>query len=147
MKQSTGKGRRAWFWTGVILLAMGAMGLLLCLLADLEGGDEWAIALLLFVFPFVIPGIYCVWRGRKKPAVGMVRDNEPANLGDAKSVESLIRSLGHEDESVRRRAAEALGEIGDTRAMKPLTRALKDDNWVVQIFAKEALEKIKAKRA
>ncbi len=48
---------------------------------------------------------------------------------------------------VRRRAAEALGKIGDSRAVKPLTRALKDNSLVVQAFAREAIEKIKAKQA
>jgi len=65
MKQFPRQRRSGWFWAGVILLAMGAMGLLLCLLVDLEGGGEWAIALLLFVAPFVIPGIFCVMRSRK----------------------------------------------------------------------------------
>ena len=146
MKQSTGQKRGLWFWVGVTLLSISALWWLMLI----SVGDDIGDAVLAGVVTTVVPigiGIYCVRRGRKELAIGMVRASEPANLGDAKSVESLIRLLGHEDESVRRHAAEALGKIGDTRAVKPLTRALKDDSWVVQVFAEEAIEKIKAKHA
>ena len=106
MKQSTGKGRRAWFWVGVILLSISALFWLILIPAILEDPDLGVIIVFIFLTtPPMGIGIYCVRRGRKQPAVGTVRDNEPANLGD-------------------------------TRAVKPLTRALKDDNWIVQTFVK-----------
>ena len=146
MKQSARQKRGPWFWIGVILLSISALWWLLLISVGGDMGDAVLTGVVTTAVPIGI-GIYCVRHGRKEPAAGMVRANEPANLGDAKSVESLIRLLGHEDESVRKHTAEALGKIGDTRAVKPLTRALKDDSWVVQVFAEEALEKIKAKHA
>jgi len=95
---SAGHPRR-WFWIGVILLAVGVMALFICLLADLEGADDWAIALLLFVCPFLISGIYCMRRGRKVSAADVQRRSESAvervretqqRLGLIKDTESKI---------------------------------------------------------
>ena len=147
MKQSTSHKRGAWFRVGVTLLSISALlWLIIILLIVSEGDGAGVLVGVLFTAIPIGIGIYCVRRGRKAPTAGVIRDSEPENLVDAESVESLISSLRHEDESVRRQAAEALGEIGDTRAVKPLTRTLKDDTWVVQAFAKEAIEKIKAKQ-
>jgi len=92
-------------------------------------------------------GTYSAEPKREVSSEGTLRANEAVKLRDATEVESLIQALRHKDESVRRRAAEALGKIEDARAVKPLTRALKDDSLVVQAFAREAIEKIKAKQA
>ena len=62
-------------------------------------------------------------------------------VGDEVSV--LIRALGDEDESVRWKAAEALGQTGDARAVEPLIQALKDESWLVRSAAEKALEKIR----
>jgi hypothetical protein len=43
-------------------------------------------------------------------------------------------------------ARDSLGEIKDDRAVKPLAKALYDENGMVREAAKEALEKIKAKK-
>lgn len=58
----------------------------------------------------------------------------------------LIPKLNDETWWVREGAAEALGEIADVRAVEALTEALKDEDKNVQEAAKEALEKIKAKK-
>lgn len=92
-------------------------------------------------------GTYSAGPEREVLSEGTPRANEAIKLRDATEVESLIQALRHKDESTRRRAAEALGKIGDAKAVKPLTRALKDDSLVVQAFAREAIDKIKAKQA
>jgi len=92
-------------------------------------------------------GTYSAGPEREVLSEGTLRANKAIKLRDATEVESLIQALRHKDESTRRRAAEALGKIGDAKAVKPLTRALKDDSLVVQAFAREAIEKIKAKQA
>ena len=68
-------------------------------------------------------------------AEALVKIGEPA-------VEPLINALKDEDSSVRRKAAEALGEIGDERAVEPLINALKDEDSFVRWEAAEALVKI-----
>jgi len=61
-----------------------------------------------------------------------------------KDVEGLIEALTHRDESVRTRAAEALGDlgVGALRAVEPLAAALSDQSTPVGIAAAEALGKI-----
>jgi HEAT repeat protein len=72
---------------------------------------------------------------RQKAAEALGKIGEPA-------VEPLIGALRDENRLVRRRAAEALGEIRDARAVEPLIGALRDrDSWVRRRAA-EALEKI-----
>jgi len=92
-------------------------------------------------------GTYSAGPEREVSSEGTLRANEAIKLRDATEVESLIQALRHKDESTRRHAAGALGKIGDAKAVKPLTQALKDDSFVVQAFAREAIEKIKAKQA
>jgi HEAT repeat protein len=46
-------------------------------------------------------------------------------IGDARSVEPLIKALEDGDRKMPWKAAWALGEIGDTRAVEPLIRVLK----------------------
>lgn len=58
------------------------------------------------------------------------------------SIPSLIQDLKDEDNSVRWKAAEALGCMGDISAVFPLIRALKDENSSVRWKAAEALDKI-----
>jgi HEAT repeat protein len=70
-------------------------------------------------------------------------------LGDSRAVEPLAQAL-KDDESVevRKKAAEALGELGDPRAVEPLAKALKDDESVeVREEAAEALGELGDSRA
>jgi len=62
-------------------------------------------------------------------------------LDRLKAVDQSIEALKDEDESVRSRAADALGEIGDDRAIGPLNQALKDKSAEVQYHAASALAK------
>lgn len=64
-----------------------------------------------------------------------------------KDVEGLIEALKHKDLTVRRQAAEALGELGDDRAVEPLIGALKDKDTWLRWCAAEALGKIGDERA
>ena len=48
---------------------------------------------------------------------------------------------------IRVQAVSALGKLGDARVVEPLTQILKDKHVLVQEAAKEALEKIRAKRS
>ena len=48
---------------------------------------------------------------------------------DVEAEEPAIRQLEHEDWIVRRKTAEALGEIGAKEAMKPLIRLLEDNAY------------------
>ena len=51
------------------------------------------------------------------------------------------------DEYVRWRVVWALEDIGDARAIEPLIHALKDEDEDFREVAKEALEKINAKKS
>jgi HEAT repeat protein len=66
---------------------------------------------------------------------------------DKRVVGKLISALKDSDESVRRRAAYALGEIRDKRAVEPLISALKDSDGNVRGSAASALGKIGDERA
>ena len=70
----------------------------------------------------------------------LCRIGEPA-------VEPLIQALKDEDKRVRLGAARVLGDIGDGRAIEPLTKSLKDRNKDVREAAKQALEKLEAKKS
>jgi HEAT repeat protein len=65
----------------------------------------------------------------------------------ATRVPPLIESLKDKDVSVRREAAEALGEIGPEAedAVSPLLDLLRDENEMVQMRAKKALKRINPK--
>ena len=63
----------------------------------------------------------------------------PLVLVGAPAVEPLIAALRDENEDVRERAAEALGQIGDARAVEPLIAALRDKNEDVRRRAVEGL--------
>ena len=52
------------------------------------------------------------------------------DIGDARSVESLLVTLKDESARVRYMAVEALDKIGDARAVDPLIEALKDKGWL-----------------
>ena len=54
-------------------------------------------------------------------------------------MEPLIQALQEENDDVRLRAADALGEIGDSRAIEPLVQALRDEDRDVQFEVAEAL--------
>gem|GEM_PF-3790175 len=58
------------------------------------------------------------------------------------AVEPLVAALHHHHISVRRAAAEILGEVGDARAMAPLRSALKDKDWSVRKAAQESLARV-----
>jgi len=64
-----------------------------------------------------------------------------------KDVEGLIKALVHNDEAVRRAAAEALGDIKDFRAVVPLVAALRGGASSVGMAVAEALGKIGDPRA
>jgi len=130
----------AWFWVGITLLSPCALWWLPPIISAEDKGDAVLAGVITTVIPIGV-GTYGVWRASRALA-GKVSAKEIASLRDARSVESLIKLLSHKDGSVRRHAAEALGEIGDISAAESLGQALQDDNWVVQAAAKEALEKI-----
>ena len=75
-------------------------------------------------------------------SIALAKIGEPA-------VKPLIQTLKEEDEMVRRKVADALGEIGDTRAVEPLTQSLTDKYWTDpgRERVKIALEKIKSKKS
>ena len=58
------------------------------------------------------------------------------------SVAPLLAALDDESSSVRRVAAEALGQLGDARAVGPLIAALEDRNSMVRGAAAEALDRL-----
>jgi len=66
-------------------------------------------------------------------------------IGD--DVLELIKNLKDKDPSVRKSAAETLGEIDDKRAILPLINALKDEDWNVRSDAAEALGDISDEKA
>lgn len=58
-------------------------------------------------------------------------------------VDGLIKALQFKGSaSVRRKAAEALGDLGDQRAKVPLHNALEDDDNGVRVAAQTALGKL-----
>jgi len=78
---------------------------------------------------------------RKKVTKALVKIGKPA-------VESLIEVLNDRENIARQVAAEALGRIGDKRAVEALAQVMRTDgNDDVRKAAKEALEKIKAKKS
>jgi HEAT repeat protein len=65
-----------------------------------------------------------------------------------RDVEGLIKALGYrKDDFVRRKAAEALGQVGDARAVGPLMAALQDSKAYVRKAAAGALGQIGDARA
>ena len=79
MKQSTGKGRGAWFWAGVVLLSISALLWLIIILVIVSKGD--GVGALVGVLFTAIPigiGIYGIRRGRKTPAVEIQLGPKPA---------------------------------------------------------------------
>jgi HEAT repeat protein len=64
-----------------------------------------------------------------------------------RDVEGLCKALVHQDSGVRRKAAEAFGEIKDTKAVELLIQLLKDEDIGVRIAAAETLGKIGDARA
>ena len=70
----------------------------------------------------------------------LCRIGEPA-------VEPLIQALKDKEKLVRLGAARVLGDIGDGRAIEPLAKSLKDRNKDVREAAKQALEKLEAKKS
>jgi len=68
MKQSIGKGRKAWFWVGVTLLALSALIWLFIIIGIVSEPEDAGSAILGGVIFTALPigiGIYGVWRGRK----------------------------------------------------------------------------------
>ena len=74
-----------------------------------------------------------------KPDVEKMEEN--------KDVKGLIKALKDKDETVRGKAANALGELKDRKAVKQLIKALQDDSSEVQCASAEALGKIGDKKA
>jgi HEAT repeat protein len=69
-------------------------------------------------------------------------------IGSTETTETVTRGLAAESESVRSRAARALGLIGDTRAIDPLADTLEsDDSHTVRASAAWALVQIGTERA
>jgi len=81
----------------------------------------------------------------------LIRTTAARALGEirgATAVEPLIQVLDDEVFTLLRCAAvQALGEIGDARAVEPLMKAREDRDSGVRKAAKEALEKLEAKRS
>ena len=67
---------------------------------------------------------------------------EGTTSGSEKEFQKLIKALGNKDASVRKSAAEGLGELGDARAVRWLLLRLKDEDNLVGVRAAEALGKI-----
>ena len=79
IKQSTGKGRRSWFWAGVVLLSISALFWLIIILVIVSKGDgAGALVGVLFTAVPIGIGSYGIRRGRKKPSVEMQLGTEPA---------------------------------------------------------------------
>jgi len=79
VKQPSGKGRRAWFWVGVILLSLSALFWLLLIPAIVKNPNLGGI--ILFIFLTALPigiGVYGIRRGRKTPAAETQLGTEPA---------------------------------------------------------------------
>ena len=57
--------------------------------------------------------------GHRKRYVRFTAVEELGELGDARAVEALIRTLEDECDDVRSAAADALGKLGDARAVEP----------------------------
>jgi len=55
----------------------------------------------------------------------------------------LLRDLENPDHKVRRKAAQALGELKDESAVNPLIRCLDDEKWPVREASAEALGRLK----
>lgn len=53
-----------------------------------------------------------------------------------------MQVLNHPDSSIRKSAAEAIGEIGSPKALEALMQALNDPSYSVRESAAEAIEKI-----
>ncbi|MDB4969151.1 MAG: lyase domain protein repeat-containing protein [Myxococcales bacterium] len=77
------------------------------------------------------------WRVRLQAAVVL------GKLRDARSVPSLLRALGDENETVRGLSAQVLGDLGDAQAISALQRARKSDSSsFVRDKAQAALAKL-----
>lgn len=94
MKQSTGKGRRAWFWIGVILLSVSALWWILLIVSVGDKGDAFLTGVITTVVPIGI-GIYGIMRSRKAQAVEVQLGSEPA----VKPVQETQHRLGLTKES------------------------------------------------
>lgn len=60
---------------------------------------------------------------------------------DEKAVPSLIYAFNNENELIRKKAAEALGEIGSPKALDALKALLNDDDVYVRHGAEEAIKR------
>lgn len=77
----------------------------------------------------------------KKVRKALVEIGKPA-------VEPLLKALNDKDSIIRQGAAAVLGRIGDKQAVEALAQVMRTDgNDAVRKVAKEALEKIKAKKS
>jgi HEAT repeat protein len=65
-----------------------------------------------------------------------------ASAANAEEIKELLDKLKDKDATVRRNAADALGQAGDKAAVPALTKALGDDDFFVRRFAAQALGKI-----
>lgn len=62
-------------------------------------------------------------------------------------LDGLTEALNHKDYRIRKKAAEALGEMGAKEAIDALIKALKDENYEVRKTAAHALGKIRDAKA
>jgi len=91
MKQSTGRGRSAWFWVGVALLAVSALWWLILVLATVDQSGDIGDAIIFGVITTAIPigiGIYGIRRGRK-PRVAEEMASEQILAGE--DAQTLVR--------------------------------------------------------
>lgn len=68
-------------------------------------------------------------------------------MKDKREVDLLIKTLGDEDEDIRQKTVEALGNIGDARAVEPLIKALGDEEEDVRNQAASFVAKSKYSKA
>jgi HEAT repeat protein len=155
---------RARWWVGCGLLSLVALGLLVLAqvtlsmlpLADI-GYNGWGAGLaqrlpmLLLTTIGVLIALRLYGRWARASAVRHALFVHLLNsidrslvhaLGDARAVEPLLPLLRDEDWSVRRVAAETLGQLGDARAVEPLMGLLDDADSDVQRAAAQALEQL-----
>src|SRR5688500_11977735 len=79
---------------------------------------------------------------------GSLYTDDIRKMREESNIKGLIKALKYEaDSSVRKAAAEALGEIKDVRAVEPLIAILQDIDRDVAMAAAEALGEIKDARA
>ena len=103
-----------------------------------EAGESFAISAMVAALADGDPSICEAARG----ALEGIDPNWTERREAKEAVGLLIARLADESWSVRKAAAEALGEIGDPRAVRPLQERLLDEDQLVREAAQKALTKM-----